>query len=295
MDRWDNYFHLSPSVFRRGVSMRSGIIAVERVRAPGILRGSSKRGRSVVVVVSAKREGREAEKKRASDGFCTAQFSPLRFHPARRWPGRERPLHPRRLGYFGLGIQGPGARGWWGRLRRRRRRRRLRGEQGEETWRETKEERRVEKRSGVRVEAEERGSWSERRAGGRGARKRDKKMEREIGKRGEKRAGRRETEGRRGRVVTAAESRSIRARACRAGRDAPTCAACATIRARPPSLSLSLLPPSSTPAFSPFSPFSPCTGRGKKRELAREARCFSTTVSRIRHFERESFPLPFKR
>lgn len=191
---------------------------------------------------------REAEKKRASDGFCTAQFSPLRFHPARRWPGRERPLHPRRLGYFGLGIQGPGARGWWGRLRRRRRRRRLRGEQGEETWRETKEERRVEKRSGVRVEAEERGSWSERRAGGRGARKRDKKMEREIGKRGEKRAGRRETEGRRGRVVTAAESRSIRARACRAGRDAPTCAACATIRARPPPLSLSL-PPS--PFFNP--------------------------------------------
>lgn len=46
-----------------------------------------------------------------------------------------------------------------------------------------------------------------------------------------------------------------------------------------------LLP--STPAFSPF-----VYRKGEKRELAREARCFSTTVSRIRHFERESFPLP---
>lgn len=57
-------------LFRRGVSTRSGIIAVERVRAPGILRGSSKRGRSVVVSVMAKR-WREGSR---------MDFAPRSFH-----------------------------------------------------------------------------------------------------------------------------------------------------------------------------------------------------------------------
>lgn len=81
VDRWIGGTIIStslPPVFRRGVSMRSGIIAVERVRAPGILRGSSKRGRSVVmVVVSAKREGRGGRRRRRGPRM---DFAPRSFH-----------------------------------------------------------------------------------------------------------------------------------------------------------------------------------------------------------------------